>query len=343
MITPELSAFIAPIPVLDHGFIRLVRVDGGDSSIVEAAASQGRSAHDWRHVGPPEDAVGECAACGEPWAGAANYPICLESDRQLIRAMMRRKHLAPFAFASITVHIRCPISTLGALTPYFQVGHTVQTDVMQRTAPGVWAQATWPACWTTGSAVGPKGEAPGDYYAETDLAVITPNGLTVGHASSPGDYLTQREAWHQQDARELHRERVAFGVTEEQAHKDLPLSTYIDVLATARVRDLLLFLAVRADSTQQAYYASTLAGIVKVWIPHTWQAFVDYQRDAVTFSGPEMQALRNFFAGAKPAGGDESEMLDVGSLLDMIGGADPRRVSAQERAAFLATLGLEPA
>lgn len=342
MIPPELGAFVAPIHVLDRGFLRLIRVDGGDGSIVEAATTKGRSAHVWCHVGPPEDAVGECAVCGEPWVGAANYPTCLESDRRLIRTLMRRKHLAPFAFAAVTVRIRCPVSMLAALTQHFQICGVGQTDMMQQTAPAAWSSAAWPAGWTTGPGVGPAGEAPGDYYAETDLAVIDAAGDTVGHASSPGDYLTQREAWHHQDARELHQERRAFGVTEEQARKDLPLSAYVDVLATARVHDLLPFLASSADVVQSAY-ASALAEIVKVWIPHTWEAFVDYWLNAVTFSGPEMQALRNFFDGAKPGRDDLDELLDVGCLLDMINGADPARVTAQERVAFLEALGLESA
>lgn len=85
----------------------------------------------------------------------------------------------------------------------------------------------WPEGWTTGPAIGPNGEPPGDYYNEKEVAVIDPKGVVRGHAFLPGDYLSQRQAWFHTYAREyalkIYQERLDFGVVQEQARKDLPL------------------------------------------------------------------------------------------------------------------------
>lgn len=85
--------------------------------------------------------------------------------------------------------------------------------------PDEWKVERWPEGWTTGPAIGPNGEPPGDYYHHNEVAVIDPKGRVRGHALSPGDYLTQRQAWLYVDARDVYSERLVFGVTREQAAK----------------------------------------------------------------------------------------------------------------------------
>lgn len=89
------------------------------------------------------------------------------------------------------------------------------------TPPDAWKVGKWPEGWTTGPAVGPDGEPPGDYYSEKEVAVIDPTGRVRGHAFSPGDYLAQRQARLHADAREVYQERLVFSVDQEQAWKDL--------------------------------------------------------------------------------------------------------------------------
>ena len=69
-----------PLPVLDHGFVRVVDYMGDDGAIVQAArVSYGRGT---RHV---------------------------SSDRGLINYLMRHRHTSPFEMCEIKLHVKLPI------------------------------------------------------------------------------------------------------------------------------------------------------------------------------------------------------------------------------------------
>ena len=69
-----------PIPLLDHGFIRVVDYMGDDGAIVQAArVSYGRGT---RRV---------------------------SDDRALIRYLMRNRHTSPFEMCEIKLHVKLPI------------------------------------------------------------------------------------------------------------------------------------------------------------------------------------------------------------------------------------------
>lgn len=65
-------------PVLDGGFVKLVRLMGGDASIVEAARLTAQS--EGREIG---------------------------DDRSLLRYLMRHSHSTPTEFFEIVLHVRC--------------------------------------------------------------------------------------------------------------------------------------------------------------------------------------------------------------------------------------------
>ena len=69
-----------PLPVLDHGFIRVVDYMGDDAAVVQAArVSYGKGT---RHV---------------------------SSDRGLINYLMRHRHTSPFEMCEIKLHVKLPI------------------------------------------------------------------------------------------------------------------------------------------------------------------------------------------------------------------------------------------
>ena len=78
---PALEAMLfEPMPVLDHGFVRVVDYMGGDAAVVQAArVSYGRGT---RRV---------------------------SEDAQLIRYLMRHSHSTPFEMAEIKYHVKLPI------------------------------------------------------------------------------------------------------------------------------------------------------------------------------------------------------------------------------------------
>ena len=70
----------SPLPVLDHGFVRLVDVMGDDAAIVQAArASYGKGTKTQRE------------------------------DRELIRYLLRNRHTSPFEMVEIKLHVKLPI------------------------------------------------------------------------------------------------------------------------------------------------------------------------------------------------------------------------------------------
>ena len=69
-----------PLPVLDHGFVRLVDYMGDDGAIVQAArVSYGRGTRS------------------------------MSNDRGLIRYLMRHRHTTPFEMCEIKLHVKLPI------------------------------------------------------------------------------------------------------------------------------------------------------------------------------------------------------------------------------------------
>src|SRR5262244_3014055 len=69
-----------PIPVLDHGFVRVIDYMGDDSAIVQAArVSYGRGTKK------------------------------VSEDRNLIRYLLRHRHTTPFEMAEIKLHVKLPI------------------------------------------------------------------------------------------------------------------------------------------------------------------------------------------------------------------------------------------
>jgi len=106
-----------------------------------------------------------------------------------------------------------------------------------------------------------------------------------------GAALSKQERDFQDASRRLYEERLEHGVAREQARKDLPLSTYTEAYWKANLHNLLHFLALRMDAHAQLeirQYARTIGEeIVAKWVPITWEAFMDYRMNSLSFSGLE--------------------------------------------------------
>ncbi len=78
---PEVEAILGvPIPVLDHGFVRLIDYMGNDAAIVQAARVS---------------------------YGAGTKKV--SEDKALIRYLLRHKHTSPFEMVEVKLHIKAPI------------------------------------------------------------------------------------------------------------------------------------------------------------------------------------------------------------------------------------------
>ena len=204
----------------------------------------------------------------------------VREDQGLIRYLLRHRHTTPFEMCEIKLHVRVPMDTWRqwirhrtANVNEYSTRYSVAIDAAQRTAPGEWRKQ---------SQTNQQGSS-GTVDAEV------------------GAHLSEREQAAHVVARDVYEERLRLGVAREQARKDLPLSTYTEAYWKIDLHNLLHFLLLRMDAHAQQEirrYANIIGQmIVSKWCPLTWQAFVDFQLQAVSFSRLELEIIRALHGG----------------------------------------------
>lgn len=195
-------------------------------------------------------------------------------NRGLIRYLMRNEHMSPFEMCEIKFHVKAPL-------------FVARQIVRHRTAN-----------WNELSAR--YSEVPDEYYVPA-LSRLNPQG-GVSAQSSDEDALVQRPSEIQntiqvilQDAFLAYNSLTENGLAREVARSVLPVSTYTQWYWKIDLRNLLHFLRLRLDNHAQwevRQYAKAIAEVVKQWVPIAWEAFEDYVINAMTISGPEVEAIR---------------------------------------------------
>lgn len=113
---------------------------------------------------------------------------------------------------------------------------------------------------------------------------------------SRGRHLKRMEELAHRHAYATYKECLDFGVTREQARKNLPLCTYTEAYWKIDLHNLFHFLSLRMDSHAQQEireYAEVIGEfIVAKLFPISWQAFVDYRLEAISLTGPEVCVLQ---------------------------------------------------
>jgi thymidylate synthase (FAD) len=262
---------------LDDGFVRLVDHMGDDAAIVQAARVS---------------------------YGAGTKAV--SDDRSLIRYLISHRHTSPLEMIEFKFHVRVPMDCWRqwirhrcASTNEYSTRYSEAIDSMQTTQD-----------WRLQSAINKQGSS--------DQKITWPDDF-ANTAGSPSDFLTSREHKFQTYARELYQERLKFGVAREQARKDLPLSTYTEAYWKIDGNNLFHFLGLRMDSHAQLEirtYANAIAKLVQGIVPFAWEAFEDYQLNAMTLSQPEIWEIYGLLhpdkpTGCKPLGKRERKELAV--------------------------------
>lgn len=248
---PALEALLGKeIPVLDHGFIRLIDYLGNDSSIVQAArVSYGAGTKTKR------------------------------DDRNLIRYLMRNGHWSPFEMCVLKYHVKLPI---------FVARHWIRHK-------------------------GSVNECSGRYSVLTDDNYI-PNLTRIAKQSTDskqgsGESFTESEAKEIQNsivsvfqyAEEIYKQFIDKNMAKELARIIKTTGGYTEWYWQTNLRDLLHFCRLRSDSHAQyetrAFSDALRDNFLKVWVPDTYQAYVDYIQNAVTLSGPAIKHLFNKITG----------------------------------------------
>jgi thymidylate synthase (FAD) len=260
---PALEAMLhSAIPVLDHGFIRVVDYMGDDDAVVQAArVSYGRGT---RRV---------------------------SEDSGLIRYLMRHRHSTPFEMCEIKFHVKLPIFIARQWIRHRTANvneYSARYSILDREfyIPAPEHLAAQSATNRQG-----RGAVLTGAEAEEVLRVLRED------ATRNYDHYA---AMLNEDAQGNPADPARPGLARELARMNLTLNTYTQWYWKTDLHNLMHFLSLRADAHAQyeiRAYAEAMMECLDAWVPLTAAAFRDYRLGAFTFSSAMLAVLRRMLAG----------------------------------------------
>jgi thymidylate synthase (FAD) len=250
------------LPVLDHGFVRVVDYMGEDGAIVQAArVSYGRGT---RRV---------------------------SEDKGLINYLMRHRHTTPFEMCEIKYHVKLPIFVArqwirhrtANVNEYSARYSILENEFYIPTPDKLAAQATTNR---QGRGAVLEGEA-----AQRVLDLL--------RGEAERSYAGYAALLNEDDAgAPIDPERP--GLARELARMNLSLNVYTQWYWKTDLHNLLHFLSLRADPHAQyeiRAYADAMLETVQRWVPLACAAFVEYRVNAATISATGLKVIRRMLAG----------------------------------------------
>jgi thymidylate synthase (FAD) len=251
-----------PLPVLDHGFIRVIDYMGDDAAIVQAArVSYGRGT---RRV---------------------------SEDAGLIRYLMRQRHSTPFEMCEIKYHVKLPIFVARQWIRHRTANvneYSARYSVLDREF-----YIPAPEHLAAQSTVNRQGR--GAVLAGEEASRV----LDLLRADAGRCYDHYAEMLNEDERGEA-LDPARQGLARELARMNLTLNTYTQWYWKTDLHNLLHFLSLRADAHAQyeiRAYAEAMLESVRAWVPVAYQAFLDYRLGAATLSAPMLMIVRRMLAG----------------------------------------------
>ena len=260
---PALEALLyQAMPVLDHGFIRVIDYMGDDAAIVQAArVSYGRGT---RRV---------------------------SEDAGLIRYLMRHRHSTPFEMCEIKYHVKLPIFVARQWIRHRTANvneYSARYSIMDREF-----YIPSPEHLAAQSASNRQGR--GEVLSGQEAADVL--DLLRNDAARTHDHYV---AMLNEDSEGQKIDPNREGLARELARMNLTLNTYTQWYWKTDLHNLLHFLSLRADAHAQyeiRAYAAPMLQSLEAWVPATAAAFRDYRLGAVTFSASMLEVLKRLLAG----------------------------------------------
>ncbi len=258
---PSLEAMLyQPVPVLDHGFVRVIDYMGDDSAVVQAArVSYGRGTRK------------------------------ISEDAGLIRYLMRHRHSTPFEMCEIKFHVKLPIFVARQWIRHRTASvneYSARYSVMDREfyipAPDQLAAQS------VNNRQGRGTVLEGD-EAQTVLALL--------REDAERNYTHYEYMLNETDTEPTNGRQ---GLARELARMNLTLNYYTQWYWKINLHNLFHFLSLRADPHAQheiRVYADAMLDMVRAWVPLSAAAFEDYRLGAVSFSAQMLVVLRLMLAG----------------------------------------------
>jgi thymidylate synthase (FAD) len=260
---PALEAMLfEALPVLDHGFVRVIDYMGDDAAIVQAArVSYGRGT---RRV---------------------------SEDAGLIRYLMRHWHSTPFEMCEIKYHVKLPIFVARQWIRHRTANvneYSARYSILDR-------EFYLPAPEHLAAQSAANRQGRGDVLAGDEAAHV----LDMLREDATRCYDHYAEMLNE-DAAGKALDPSRQGLARELARMNLTLNTYTQWYWKIDLYNLFHFLSLRADAHAQyeiRIYAEAMLRTVEAWVPLAYQAFRDYRLGAATLSAQMLAVVRRMLAG----------------------------------------------
>ena len=254
------------IPVLDHGFVRVVDYMGDDAAVVQAArVSYGRGTRK------------------------------TSEDAGLIRYLMRHRHTTPFEMAEVKFHVKLPIFVARQWIRHRMASvneYSARYSILDR-------EYYLPAPEHLAAQSSNNRQGRGEAIPAEQAAAV----LDLLRADAERTYASY--AWMLNEgegadperagvARELARMDLTLNTYTQWYWKtDLHnLLGFLHLRADSHAQH------------EIRVYAEAIATVVEAWVPLTFAAWLEYRQGAATFSATQLAVLRRMLAGEAVAQGE---------------------------------------
>ena len=252
------------IPILDHGFIRVIDYMGNDTSIVQAArVSYGKGTKQ------------------------------VSTDSGLIKYLMRHWHSTPFEMCEIKYHVKLPIFIARQWIRHRTANvneYSARYSILDKEF--YLPKKEHLAAQSQNNRQG-RGEVLEGEQANKVLSLLKDdaertydNYETMLNERYDGSVVDENEP----------------GLARELARMNLTLNTYTQWYWKTDLLNLMNFLRLRADSHAQyeiRAYADAMLNTLKSWVPITYDAFLDYRVGGTEVSSKGKILIKKLIKGEK--------------------------------------------
>jgi thymidylate synthase (FAD) len=275
-----------PIPVLDHGFVRVIDYMGTDAAIVQAARVS---------------------------YGAGTKKV--NEDAGLINYLLRHRHTTPFEMCEIKFHIKLPIFIARQWIRHRTANvneYSGRYSIMDK-------EFYVPAPDQLAAQSKSNRQGRGDVLEGAQAARV----LQILKENSVKSYAEYEEMMNCNEEGKIFDEGKD-GLARELARMNLPVNFYTQWYWKIDLHNLLHFLSLRADSHAQyeiRVYAEAMLDVLKAWVPITYKAFMDYRMGGTSLSAKGLAIVKRMIAGEnvtqEDSGMSKGEWRELMQSLDL--------------------------
>ena len=263
--SPELEKILyEAVPVLDHGFVRVVDYMGDDSSIVQAArVSYGKGTKK------------------------------VSTDSGLIKYLMRHRHSTPFEMCEIKYHVKLPIFVARQWIRHRTANvneYSARYSILDK-------EFYLPLKENLAAQSESNRQGRGDLINGKQADNI----LNILKKDAEQTYANYELMLNEKlDGSKISEKNI--GLARELARMNLTLNTYTQWYWKTDLLNLMNFLRLRADTHAQyeiRAYADVMLDTLKKWVPITYEAFMDYRVGGTEVSAKGKSIIQKLIKGEK--------------------------------------------